>query len=90
MAKIYRANGEVETVEPKNGTDFQLEELQAVVGGYIECLPLYGTNEIMTCNEEGKILGLPLNRKATEIIADNGYKDCIVGDVLVCKEEEIK
>lgn len=32
MAKIYRANGDVETVEPKNGTDFQLEELQGIVG----------------------------------------------------------
>lgn len=26
MAKIYRTNGDVENVEPKNGTDFQLEE----------------------------------------------------------------
>ena len=35
MAKIYRTNGDVENVEPKNGTDFQLEELSAIVGGYI-------------------------------------------------------
>lgn len=90
MAKIYRANGEVETIEPKNGTDFQLEELQAVVGGYIECLPLAGTNEIMTVNEEGKLQGLPLNRNATQIIREHGYEDWIAGDVLVCKEEEIK
>lgn len=90
MAKIYRANGEVETVEPKNGTDFQLEELQAVVGGHIECLPLYGTNEIMTVNEEGKLQGLPPNRNATQIIREQGYEDWIAGDVLVCKEEEIK
>lgn len=27
MAKIYKANGEVLDIEPKNGTDFQLEEL---------------------------------------------------------------
>lgn len=27
MAKIYKTNGEVLDIEPKNGTDFQLEEL---------------------------------------------------------------
>lgn len=37
MAKIYKANGEVLDIEPKNGTDFQLEELQAIVGGLIDC-----------------------------------------------------
>ena len=31
MAKIYKTNGEVLDIESKNGTDFQLEELQAIV-----------------------------------------------------------
>lgn len=90
MAKIYHTDGRIETVGPKNGKDFQLEELQAVVGGYIECLPLAGTKEIMTVNEEGKLQGLPPNRNATRIIRGQGYEDYIAGDVLVCKEEEIK
>lgn len=33
MAKIYKMNGEVLDIEPKNGQDFQLEELQTIVGG---------------------------------------------------------
>lgn len=90
MAKIYHTDGWIETVEPKNGKDFQLEELQAVVGGYIECLPLVGTNEIMTVNEEGKLQGLSPNHNATQIIREHGYEDWIAGDALVCKEEEIK
>ena len=33
MAKIYKTSGEVLDIEPKNGRDFQLEELQVIVGG---------------------------------------------------------
>lgn len=46
MAKIYKMNGEVLNVEPKNGTDFQLEELQAIVGGMIQIIEISDT-EIM-------------------------------------------
>lgn len=90
MAKIYHTDGTVETVEPKNGKDFKLKELQAIVGGYIQCLPLAGTNEIMTVNEEGKLQGLPPNLNATRIIMEQGYGYWIAGDVLVCKKGEIK
>lgn len=83
MAKIYRTNGDVENVEPKNGTDFQLEELQDIVGGYIECLNL-SDGRLLVCNEEGKLKDLDFNERA------NGYSDWIVGDVLICKTGEVK
>lgn len=89
MAKIYRTNGDIENVEPKNGTDFQLEELQGIVGGYIECLNL-SDGRLLVCNEEGKLKGLALNERATELVRKNGYNDYIVGDVLVCKDCEIE
>ena len=61
MAKIYKTNGEVLDIEPKNGTDFQLEELRKVVSGNIEVAYLNDTeNRIMVLNEEGKIMDLPL------------------------------
>lgn len=90
MGKIYKADGMITTVEPKNGTDYSLEELQGIVGGYIEVLPL-NDDEIMVLNEEGKILGLDLNDNATELISEAGmWDDFIVGDVLVCKNDEVK
>lgn len=89
MAKIYRANGDVEIVEPKNGRDFQLEELQGIVGGYIECLNL-NDGRLLVCNEEGKLKDLDLNVRATELVRTNGYNDWIVGDVLICNNNEIK
>ncbi len=38
MAYIIKHTGEITKVQPKNGTDFQLDELQAVVGGCIEVI----------------------------------------------------
>lgn len=90
MAKIYKANGEVLDIEPKNGTDFQLEELQAIVGGFIQIIEINDT-EIMVMNEEGKLETLPLNEKATAIYQSEVYAgDIIVGDVLICKTEEVQ
>lgn len=89
MAKIYRASGDVENVEPKNGTDFQLDELSSIVGGYIEVLYL-DDKEILVCDEEGKLKGYPLNVRATDIVRSCGILDFIVGDVLICKTGEVK
>ena len=93
MAKIYKANGEVLDIEPKNGTDFQLEELQAIVEGHIELIFL-PNNQLMVLNEEGKIMGLPYNENATKqcsiVFREAGCSDFIVGDALICNQEEVK
>lgn len=84
-AKIYKADGTIiDNIVPENGTDFQLGELQKIVGGYIEIVGLLD-NEIMVINEEGKLADLPINENATEIYNEfDGFYDYIVGDVLVC------
>ncbi len=41
-------------------------------------------------NEDGKIEGLPMNHKATELAAKRLFKgDYIVGNVLVCETGQI-
>ncbi len=91
MATIYRTNGTTESVTPENGTDFELRELQLIVGGYIEILNLRG-GKIMVINEEGKLDGLQQNRLATKLLyVSYPYSnDFIVGDVLVCDDDEVK
>ena len=44
--------------------DNTLEAMQKFVGGLIECIALSDTGSAVTlvCNDEGKLLGLPLNR----------------------------
>lgn len=87
MATIIYSNGTETEVSPANGTDFKLEELQKIVGGYIEVLNL-NDGRIMVVNEEGKIQGLDLNVIATYIYGR--HTDCVVGNVLVCKSDEVR
>lgn len=84
MAKIYKTTGEVIEVEPKNGKDFKLKELQEIVQGYIEIVN-FSPTEYMVVNEEGHLIGLPLNPSATILYK----KDIIVGDVLICNKSQI-
>jgi hypothetical protein len=39
-ATVYETDGSTREVEPKNGTDFKLEELNAIVHGFIEIIRL--------------------------------------------------
>ena len=89
-----KTNGEAREATPKNGDKFTLEELSAFVGGYIEIVFL-PENRLMILNEEGKLNGLDINIKATQICkiatAANGgvFNDFIVGDVLICNQTQI-
>lgn len=84
MATIYKTDGTEENVQPKNGKDFKLEELQPVVEGYIEIVRLRD-GRLMIVNEEGMLMKLPYNRIASQIA-----RQPIVGNVLVCDEGQIK
>lgn len=91
MAKIIQPDGSCRTVQPANGTDFSLDEMQKIVGGDIELVYLNDT-EIMVVNEEGKIDGLEYNDVATSIFRNNhpGADDFIVGCALLCPGVQIK
>lgn len=91
MANIIKTDGTIVEVTPQNGTDFQFEELQKIVGGYIEVLRLTG-KAIMVANEEGKFY-CTYNHEATKIAKEYGaiYKsDYICGDVLICNAGEVR
>ena len=49
--------------------DNTLEAMQKFVGGLIECITLSDTGSAVTlvCNDEGKLLGLPLNRPLWDV-----------------------
>jgi len=88
MAMIIKTDGQVISVQPKNGKDFSLQELKAIVGGYIEIIRM--NDKFMVVNEEGKLEQLPYNALATGFYwANVGRYDYIVGDVLVCGIDEI-
>jgi Domain of unknown function (DUF3846) len=87
-AKWIKTDGTMTEVEPKNGTDFQLDELQKFVGGYIEVVyPPSQHGAVMIVNEEGKLRHLPINKLATASYYPN--QDVIVGDVLLCHTSQL-
>lgn len=54
-----------------------LNSLKQVVGGYIEAVYPFDDHVAIVCNEEGKLIGLPLNRKLEDY-------DIIAGTFIVC------
>ena len=88
MGILMKSNGDVEEVAPNNGKTFSLQELQQYVQGYIEIVGV--GDKYLILNEEGKLIGLELNVKATEIfIKYRGATDVVVGDVLLADDDEI-
>ncbi len=84
MGSRHYADGRSEERQPENGRDFQLKELQEIVGGYIEIVPTKD-GRIMVCNEEGKLDDIIFVGEITDTEVDY-----IAGDVLVCESSELK
>lgn len=82
---------------PKDGrVMFTLEELQTVVGGYIEVVPapLAVVDDgpmYLVLNEDGKRDNLPINGFATALYhqAGGARDDCIVGNVVLASRREL-
>lgn len=91
MAQLIKANGVVQKVQPKEGNQFSLQELQDFVNGYIEIIYL-PEGKCLVVNEEGKVRGLPINKWASNLIRNTpGFQrlDTVVGDVLYCNQKDI-
>lgn len=66
-------------VEEISGT---LEEMQNIVGGWIQHIMPWADDVAIVCNEEGKMINLPLNRF---VITDEGKLiDYIAGTFFIC------
>lgn len=58
-----------------------LEAMQQQVGGYIEMVTLEDGIDLV-CNEEGKLDGLPVNRRIPEI------RDTVRGDFFISRHDD--
>lgn len=58
-----------------------LKEMQEIVGGYIQAIYL-PDDVALICNEEGKYMGLPLNRALRDEAGN--IVDIVAGDFLLC------
>jgi hypothetical protein len=83
MTSLYQTDGRVLEIRPSNGSHWTLEELQKLVGGYIEVVRTVD-DRLMVINENGKVMNPPLelNIPATRIYV-HGRKDVILGPAVV-------
>lgn len=85
MATLIKADGTQTVVHPQAGIGkkFTLKEMQTFVDGYVQYIYLE-SGKIAVVNEEGRIIGLKPNARASLV---TGYN--LVGDVLLCDNGEI-
>lgn len=88
-SRIITADGQIVNTLPKNDKFFELDELQAAVGGSIEFAAQLADGSVMYCNEEGKLKRLGENQLATAhwISAHDEESDRVVGDVIIVRPE---
>jgi hypothetical protein len=87
MAQIIKANGEELNIIPKDGPKLSLAQMQEVVEGYIELVPINNpdyADKMMFCNEDGHRLGKEFNSVASMMAGQP-----ILGNVLVCEKGEV-
>lgn len=77
VANWIKVDGTIIPVVPSKGSKFTLEEVQEMVGGFVERITLPGRT-VMLVDEDGLPRGLPLNETASRLAARD-----IVGDVVV-------
>lgn len=98
MGQIIRLNTEDAPVISEAQQHPTLQELQEIVGGYIEIVyVMYGGKRVqLIVNEDGHAMRLPLNREATHIYhvtaALRGYRTChpIVGNAVLLVGQDIQ
>ena len=78
---------QVVVVEPKKkpmvrDIDAGLESMQKIVGGSIQAIYPFDEPVALICNEEGKLLNLPLNRALRD--DEGNVYDIISGTFLLC------
>ena len=74
-----------------------LESAQAFVGGMVQGIQ-FPNGDYMIMNEEGKLMGLKVNEKATKLWRDTftkdkylfGYDDFVVGPAILIKKDALK
>lgn len=92
MALLWKVGAKIpETIEPKDGSKYTLEELQEYVGGYIECIPFFN-DLLLIVNENGKLDNFEENVYATMVVqAFNAIQptDYISGNAVIINNDEL-
>lgn len=86
MATLYEPSGRDTPCRPRNGKKFTLDELQELIGGYVEMVSIPGDvgRRVFFVDEDGRMKGLPSNVRASHI----AYR-LLLGNALLCSPKEV-
>ena len=96
MTDINTKASEFKIIEDKKDEP-KYKEVSKFVGGMVECIT-FPNGDLLLINEEGKLIGLPLNPEATllwRLTFDNdnfitGRKDFVAGPAILIKQKALK
>ena len=93
-ARLLKFSGDVMEIEPKNGTDFKLDELyKHLQCSLVEVINL-NQDDIMVVDDEGKLkANNVINVNATMLAQENQAItswDYIAGDAIVCNRKMVR
>ena len=85
---VIRADNKLELHDIARVDGGYLEDLHRLVGGYIEIVHPVGLEDpfVLVCNEEGKLIGLPVNRAASLMYGVRDHGIPMNGDIVLMKE----
>ena len=91
MAELMKADGTSEFIEPKNGTDFKLQELYDILNCSTIQTVYLADGKLMILDEDGKYKPHHHNDLASILLAEAGglSGDYIAGDALVCNRGDM-
>ena len=93
-ARLLKFSGDVMEIEPKNGTDFKLDELHKHLNCSLVEVININQDDIMVVDDEGKLASNNvINVNATMLAQENQAItswDYIVGDAIVCNRKMIR
>ena len=96
MTKEIKNTAKLQIIE-NSKHEPNLEAAQKFVGGMVEGIT-FPNGDYLIINEEGKLMGLPLNEQASKLWKDTfdndnyvtGRKDFVVGNAILIKKDALK
>ena len=95
MTQVNTATAEFKIITDKKNEP-QYKAVSDFVGGMVECVSM-PNGDLLLLNEEGKLMGLPVNDKASKLWKDTfdndnyitGRKDYVVGPAILIKKQAL-
>lgn len=87
MALIVKVDGSEEVRDVKG-----YEDVSDIIGGWIQLVPVsYKEYNYLLCDEEGKLKGLQINERATQMVVGQLLPfDFLVGTIVFLKRGELE